>query len=222
LSGNSWQSDSTPHRADLENGRSSRLEWATFGILAACALAFAACDVPSRETPQSGSQLASAGAKVAPDSSAPKTTPPSAAKSEAPKIDSMVTASAATNLPTVRAGDTFTIRVEAHIDSGWHIYAIDRPTGPSIPTTLEFKLPRALAWEGEWTGPEPKLDEANPQEPSFVYQGTVSFTRRVRVTGEAPPSVVNLRGTMRYQACDKFSCRAPTSVPLQTTITVVP
>ena len=136
--------------------------------------------------------------------------------------DSPVTASATVDRPTVRTGDTFTVRVEVQIESGWHIYAIDRPTGPSIPTSFNFELPKNLAWDVDWTGSEPTLDDAHPDEPSFIYTGSASFSRRVRIAQGAAPGAVTLRGNLHYQACDKFSCRAPTRQPLETQITIAP
>src|SRR5580704_14077474 len=128
----------------------------------------------------------------------------------AARSDGVVTASAVVDRSTVHAGDTFTIRVEAHIETGWHIYAIDRPTGPSIPTSIDFKLPKAMTWEGDWSGPEPTLDDAHPQEPAFYYEGAAAFTRAVRVAKDAPAGSLGLEGALHYQACNQTSCRAPT------------
>ncbi len=147
-----------------------------------------------------------------------KATPPSAAKTPG----ALVTASALADPLTARVGGSFTIRVDARIESGWHIYAIDRPTGPSIPTAINFELPKGLTWDGDWTGPEPTLDEAHAQEPAFVYQGTVSFSRRVRVARDSKPGTVSLNGSFHYQACDRFSCRAPTQFALKTELTIDP
>jgi DsbC/DsbD-like thiol-disulfide interchange protein len=178
------------------------------------------CDVPSPAKVRSdGPPAADQGQPLAaPAQSAPTKSPPEAAA----KTDSAVTASASADPLTARVGDTFTIRVDAQIESGWHIYAIDRPTGPSIPTSIKFELPKSLAWEGDWTGPEPRLDDANPQEPSFIHEGSVAFSRQVRVARDAHPGLVSLRGSFHYQACNRFSCRAPTQLPIQAEIKIDP
>jgi uncharacterized protein len=139
----------------------------------------------------------------------------------AARSDGVVTASAVVDRSTVHAGDTFTIRVEAHIETGWHIYAIDRPTGPSIPTSIDFKLPKAMTWEGDWSGPEPTLDDAHPQEPAFYYEGAAAFTRAVRVAKDAPAGSLGLEGALHYQACNQTSCRAPTQEPVRAEIQIV-
>jgi DsbC/DsbD-like thiol-disulfide interchange protein len=156
--------------------------------------------------------------------SASPVSPPAkpAPRKAAPKGNSIVAASATADPSTSRAGQTCTIRVDARIESGWHIYAIDRPTGPSIPTSIEFDLPKSLTWDGDWTVPEPKLDETHPQEPSFIYEGSVSFTRRARIAQDAPTGALALHGALHYQACDKSSCRAPTEAALETEIQIAP
>jgi Disulphide bond corrector protein DsbC len=156
-----------------------------------------------------------------------KDSPPTAASQDKPsgaadKADSLVTPRVTIDPPTVRPGETFVIRVEAQIESGWHIYAVDRPTGPSIPTSIDFKLPKTLAWEGDWAVSEPSVDDAHPDEPAFIYQGSASFSRRVRVARDAPSGAVNLRGKLGYQACDKFSCRAPTHSALEADVKIAP
>jgi len=220
------------------------LPWqrAALAALGGCAIFVSACDVPApatarpEETPPAERGKPAAVA-LAPDkiqtttaAPAPEKTPADKTTAPAPpaytkaitKTDSMVTASTTVDPPKLHAGDTFTVRVDVQIESGWHIYAIDRPTGPSIPTSINFELPKTLAWEGDWTGSEPTLDDAHPDEPSFIYTGSASFSRRLRVAQTAAPGTVTLRGNLHYQACDKFSCRAPTRQPLETQITIAP
>lgn len=236
MSGNSWLRDNSARRilgsAGLSRGAAA---------VTACALSIlaASCDAPAP----------SMGKPDPPPAAAPKTTPPgtpaapdkptataalppqapvvastSAPESPSPrparKADSQITASATVNPSKVRAGETVTLRVDVQIEPGWHIYAIDRPTGPSIPTSIHFDLPKSLAWDGDWSGSEPTLDDANPQEPSFVYTSSASFSRRVRVAKSAESGIATLGGNVRYQACDRFSCRAPTQLPLKAQVTI--
>jgi DsbC/DsbD-like thiol-disulfide interchange protein len=190
-------------------------------VIGVCVLLVSGCDAPSPSAAQPDPQPAAERAKPrseAPALPAPKPT----AANGAPRADSVVTASATADPPASRAGATLTLRIDARVESGWHIYAIDRPTGPSIPTSINFELPKTLTWDGDWTVPEPSIDESHPQEPSFIYQGSVSFSRRVRVARDAPAGPVTLRGALHYQACDRSSCRAPTQVALQTEIKIGP
>jgi hypothetical protein len=186
-----------------------------------------ACDAPK---PAVTSQEAQRAAKEPPAKQVDAAPAPAVAK-EAPreeppvvvtKTPSVVTASATVEPSEPRVGQTFTVRIDVQIGNDWHIYAIDRPTGPSVPTSIEFELPKPLEWVGEWKGPEPTLDEAHPEEPSFIYQGAVKFQRQVRVAGTAAPGPITLQGSLHYQACNKVSCRAPTQLALQAELKLVP
>jgi len=242
LSGNSWRRDNLAAGSSFRSARLSLCQRAGIAVLGGCALFVSACDSPAPCTARPEPTQAAERSKPAPavpalqktlspttapvteKTPAPTTTPPAptVVTKAATKIDSLITASATIDPPTARAGDTFTLHVEVQIESGWHIYAIDRPTGPSIPTSFNFELPKNLAWDGDWTGSEPALDDAHPDEPSFIYTGSASFSRRLRVAQGAAPGAVTLRGNLHYQACDKFSCRAPTREPLKTEMTIVP
>jgi hypothetical protein len=242
LSGNSWQRDNATARGDGGGGGRSQWQRATLAALGSCAVFVSACDVPAPATARpeptppaergKPAAVASAIEKTQTATAAPspektpadKTTspPPTAVTKTVLRTDSLITASATADRSKLHAGETFTIRVDVQIESGWHIYAIDRPTGPSIPTSINFELPKTLAWDGDWTGSEPTLDDAHPDEPSFIYAGSASFSRRLRVAQAATPGAVTLRGSLHYQACDKFSCRAPTRERLETKVTIVP
>jgi hypothetical protein len=239
LSGNSWPRDDLTAGLSLRSDRLSLCQRVMLSVLGGCALFVSACDVPAPATarpeptaPAEHGKLAAVASAIekthtatatAPEKApVDKTTPHSAVTKAVAKSDSLLTTSVTVDRSTVRAGDTFTVRVDVQIDSGWHIYAIDRPTGPSIPTSINFELPKTFAWDGDWTGSEPALDDAHPDEPSFIYTGSASFSRRLRVAQGAAPGAVTLRGNLHYQACDKFSCRAPTREPLKTEITIVP
>jgi hypothetical protein len=205
LSGNSWLSDNGLPRATL----------------VICALLVSGCDLHAPATVRPDPQPAAEQEKppAAPALPAPTKAPPPKAAATA---GSVVTVSATADPLTARVGETFTIRVDAQIESGWHIYAIDRPTGPSIPTSINFELPKSLTWEGDWTGPQPNLDESHPEEPTFIHAGSVAFLRRVRVARDAPSGLVSLGGSFHYQACDRFSCRPPTQLPIQAEIRIDP
>ncbi len=190
------------------------LRRSTLVVMGVSMLLLSACNF---QTPQSARQVTQSpdeGGKVPP---VPKSTPPSATT----EADSPVTAAAKPDPASVRAGEAFTVLVDVHITKGWHIYAIDRPTGPALPTSITIELPKGLAWDGNWTFPEPSLDESSLGDPSFVHQGVVTFRRRVHVARDVSPGPRPLRGMLHFQACDRYSCRAPAQLLLQTEIDVV-
>ena len=137
------------------------------------------------------------------------------------KSISPVTASAKTDRSELHAGDAVTVIVEVQTAEGWHIYAIDRPTGPALPTEITFELPKGCEWVGKWKSPEPSLDESSSGAPRSVHEVSLAFRRQVRVGRDAPSGPLTLRRTLSYQACDQFSCRPPKQVGLETEIHAV-
>jgi DsbC/DsbD-like thiol-disulfide interchange protein len=127
-----------------------------------------------------------------------------------------------TDKSTAHAGESFTVTVDAQIASGWHIYTIDRPTGLSVPTKIKLPLPAGLESAGDWKAPEPALDDSSAGEPAFVYHDAAAFQQTIRVKPGAPAGPLVIPAEFRYQVCDRFSCRAPATLKLQTSIQIVP
>ena len=122
----------------------------------------------------------------------------------------------------IHAGEAFDVSVEIRIAPGWHIYAMERPSGSSLPTTVELSLPTVLELAGDWTLPDPAIEIAKSDKPSFVYTGDVLFRRKLRVSTATQPGPLTIRGELKFQACDRFSCRPPDSIPIQTEALVAP
>jgi DsbC/DsbD-like thiol-disulfide interchange protein len=141
--------------------------------------------------------------------------------SAATKSISPVTVAAKTDRSELHAGDAVTLIVDVRTAEGWHIYAIDRPTGPALPTEITIELPKGWEWVGTWKSPEPLLEESSSGAPRFVHEGSLAFRRQVRVGRDAPSGPLTLHGTLSYQACDRFSCRPPEQVGFQAEIRVV-
>jgi DsbC/DsbD-like thiol-disulfide interchange protein len=190
------------------------LKRSTLVVIGVSMLLLSACNF---QTPQSVRQEAQSPDERDNVPAIPKSAPPSVTT----EADSPVTVAAKPDPASVRAGAAFTVVVDVHITKGWHIYAIDRPTGSALATLITFELPTGLAWDGNWTFPEPSLDESSLGTPSFVHQGVVTFRRRVRVARDASPGPRALHGMLHFQACDRYSCRAPAQLLLQTEIDVV-
>jgi DsbC/DsbD-like thiol-disulfide interchange protein len=184
-------------------------------VLGVSMLLLSACNFQTPQSARQETRMPDEGGKISP---VPKSTPPNATTED----DSPVTALAKTDPANVRAGGVFTVVVDVQMTGGWHIYAIDRPTGPALPTSITIGLPKGLAWDGNWTFPEPSLNESSLGHPSFVHEGAVTFRRRVRVARDVSAGQVPLRGRLNYQACDRYSCRAPAQLTLQTEMHVVP
>jgi DsbC/DsbD-like thiol-disulfide interchange protein len=147
---------------------------------------------------------------------------PGEPESATPEPGSPVTATVKTDKSTVRAGEDFTLTVDVQVAEGWHIYAMDRPTGPATATEIQLNLPAGLESAGKWTSPEPSMDNSSPGEAAFVYEKPVAFQCPVRVARGTAAGSVTIGCVLRYQVCNRASCHAPAELKLQTAIQVAP
>jgi hypothetical protein len=106
-----------------------------------------------------------------------------------------------------KTGEERELQVVLEIAAGWHVYA-QVPSGSPYPvTSIEVDLPDGAEAVGEWTKPAgiPSLD--NPG--AYVFMGTATFTRSVRLPTESSIGV-----KITYQACQGTICNPPDSISL--------
>ncbi len=116
----------------------------------------------------------------------------------------------------VGLGTTFSLTLSAHIQPGWHIYALDEPEGGPVPTQIGLAQGDSLTLLA--------VDEPSPQivpdavlrQPTGMFHNEVGFTLRVRApqTRSSPNAVSHI--LVRYQSCNDQLCLPPhtESVPL--------
>jgi DsbC/DsbD-like thiol-disulfide interchange protein len=138
---------------------------------------------------------------------------------EAPSDRNPVVAGAAVAPTKVKAGETFTLVVQASTASNWHIYAADAPTGGSIPTTLKLKLPEGVSTKGEWIYPASKQHAGVD---GWIYDGDLTFRRKLKVASDVPAGPIEITCEFGYQACDASSCRPPTKLRLKAKAEILP
>ena len=104
----------------------------------------------------------------------------------------------------------FDIVFTGRADAGWHVYSTDLPSGG--PTSAEFGIDKIVGAElvgplKAGSGAKKKMDEIFDMEVSY-FEGTAVFRQRVRLTG----GPYEVKGYLRYGACNDRSCLPPTSV----------
>src|SRR5262245_53432006 len=77
---------------------------------------------------------------------------------------------------SAKPGDEVTLKVKAEMEEGWHIYAVNKPTGLSRKTSLKLTLADKLKADKDWKIPDP-IRDAKADEETFMYEGDVTFTR---------------------------------------------
>lgn len=123
-----------------------------------------------------------------------------------PTGEKVVTIGSAVKPGSTAAGSVVTIAVRVRTMKPWHIYAINKPTGVSVPTKLKLKLPAGVTEVGEWDIPEPKKYD----EETFIYEEDVVFRKQLKIAADAT-GLVNIACDVKYQPCNDQSCKQPTS-----------
>jgi Disulphide bond corrector protein DsbC len=115
------------------------------------------------------------------------------------------------NPPTkaLKQGTKFNVALVGQIDSGWHLYALEEPTGGPVATIIGL------------TDGDPadllRVEEAKPKillDPLFnlqtgFFEGTADFTLHLQLAKDAPIGASALHVLVRYQSCNDRVCLPP-------------
>jgi thiol:disulfide interchange protein DsbD len=106
-----------------------------------------------------------------------------------------------------------TLRIQAHLESGWHVNSHRPSEDYLIPTTVEI-APAEGVRPGTPRYPEGRMKKfAFSDSPLSVYEEEFSIDVPLEWSGGAPPRV---SGSLHFQACNDAQCLAPASVPFAT------
>jgi thiol:disulfide interchange protein DsbD len=133
-------------------------------------------------------------------------------------LDEPAKFSAAFKKKTAKPGDEVELVVTAKIEPGWHIYAVDKPTGVSVKTQLKPTFPKGLSAAGEWKIPAPKKDD-HASEETYIYEGEVKFARKLKLAKDATGKL-EAKVDVSFMACDENMCLPPKKVTLKATVEV--
>ncbi len=134
-----------------------------------------------------------------------------AAGAALPQFASVATGEA----PTVRAGESVTLRVTVSIKAGYHVQANPVLNPALIPMVLTVPAKPSIT-VGKPVYPRAKrMRLVGSDEDLVIYDGTFVVEQPVSVSKDSPPGETTLEGSLRYQACDDRRCLLPRSVPVQ-------
>ena len=111
------------------------------------------------------------------------------------------------------SGKSFKVRLNAKIESPWHLYAIEQPDGGPIPTTITTTAPETFAIDGKITSPKPitKFDENFKIETKFFEkEATFDVVIKPLVAAKVDDLALNIK----YQVCNDTTCLPPKTVKL--------
>jgi thioredoxin:protein disulfide reductase len=135
---------------------------------------------------------------------------------------SVVSVQASLPAGAVHPGSAAKIEVAAQIAPGYHINAHHPSLDYLIPTNVTFDDSSELS-VGNEAYPGGQLKKfAFLDSPISVYEGKILIGATVRTSRSLAPGTYALRGKFAYQACNDHACLAPTSVPFELTVKVLP
>jgi hypothetical protein len=125
-------------------------------------------------------------------------------------------------ITTVTRGKANTVTLEFRVGAGFHINSNKPSAEYLIPTTLKLDPPTDIVAGKTTYPPGQEMSFAfAPDEKLSVYSGNFTVTVSVRPLSSVLPSKYEVRGTLRYQACDNAACYPPRNLPVKFEVKVV-
>jgi len=123
------------------------------------------------------------------------------------------------SVPSVRAGDKTAVQLWLTVADGHHVQANPAAKDNLRPLTVTFADSDRLHVRPMYPPPEQyKLEGADWD--LLTYHGKLAVTLEVSAPAGAAAGVVELDGTIAYQACNENACLPPTTVPAKLTATI--
>jgi hypothetical protein len=123
---------------------------------------------------------------------------------------------------SITRGKAGVVELQFRVNSGFHINSNTPTAEYLIPTTLKLDPPTDIV-VGKITYPEGKTMSFAfaPDEKLSVYSEDFSVSVSVRPLASVLPGKYELRGELKYQACDNAQCFPPKKVPVAFEVKVV-
>jgi len=123
---------------------------------------------------------------------------------------------------TVIRGKATNVELRFHVGSGFHINSNKPAADYLIPTSLKLDVPTDIV-VGKITYPagEEMSFAFAPDEKLSVYSGEFNLSVQVRPLATMLPGKYEIRGRLRYQACDKAACFPPKQLPVDFEVKVI-
>jgi len=125
-------------------------------------------------------------------------------------------------ITTVIRGKATNVELRFQIGSGFHINSNTPAADYLIPTTLKLDVPTDIV-VGKIVYPagEQMSFAFAPDEKISVYSGEFDLSVQVRPLSSMLPGKYEIRGRLRYQACDKAACFPPKQLPVAFEVKVI-
>ena len=110
----------------------------------------------------------------------------------------------------------YSFKLQAVIDSGWHLYALDQPSGGPVATTIKSADSSQFVIDGKITAPRP-LTRVDPLFTGSdgkgletrYYKGSVVFLIPIKSVTQEHIAALEYMFDVRYQLCNDTFCLPP-------------
>ena len=112
-----------------------------------------------------------------------------------------------------KSGKDYVIKMDATIESGWHIYSQNIKGDGPVPTSFSFELPKGAKLNGKTKEPQATevFDESFGMKVKY-FSKSVVFTQII--SGKLNKEQV-IKGTVNYMICNDQMCLPPVDVPFE-------
>lgn len=121
--------------------------------------------------------------------------------------------------PSMKIGGEAVAKLTVTIKEGYHIFSL-KPDGGLTGSNFILDLSDGLTY-GEIIAPSPSNKFINVLNKNVdIYEGKVSFTRKIKVLPSATAGNKRLSGKFKYQACREKLCLLPNTIPVSVDIKI--
>jgi hypothetical protein len=123
---------------------------------------------------------------------------------------------------TAPRGEQTMVTMDFRVPPGYHINSNTPKSEFLIPTALKMDLPTDIIFgKIEYPAGEDRSFPFSPDEKLSVYSGDFTITVAVHPLHTVTPGKYEMRGVLRYQACDNAACYPPKNLPVNFEVKVV-
>jgi hypothetical protein len=114
------------------------------------------------------------------------------------------------------------VNLDFRVPPGYHINSNTPKSEFLIPTALKMDLPTdIILGKIEYPAGEDRAFPFSPDEKLSVYSGDFTIAVAVHPLHSVVPGKYEMRGVLRYQACDNAACYPPKNLPVSFEVKVV-
>jgi hypothetical protein len=127
----------------------------------------------------------------------------------------------ATPEATLAPGAAVTVRIDANISAGWHVYAFHQATGGPTALSITVADNSTATASGTVTGPPP----SRQHDQSFdldteTYSGSVQLLLPLEIKSDLTAGRHQLPVKIRFQSCSESECRPPRTLQLDVDLNI--